>query len=95
MDSPTRTPGRNLPEELREVSVVRITDPTAVGDVIEVYGMDVINLDPEKFEYRQVMVPLEECTLIYQHNNAKLKPENCRKSRTRILVTTAAITSAS
>ena len=73
MNPPTRIPGRDLPEELREVSVVRITDPTAVGDVIEVYGMDVINLDPEKFEYRQVMVPLEECTLIYQHTNAALR----------------------
>lgn len=73
MNSPSRTPDRNLPEELREVSVVRITDPTVVGDVIEVYGMDVINLDPEKFEYRQVMVPLEECTLIYQHTNGALR----------------------
>lgn len=33
MDSPTRTPARDLPTELREVSVLRITDPTAVGVV--------------------------------------------------------------
>ncbi|MHC4145774.1 MAG: helix-turn-helix domain-containing protein [Planctomycetota bacterium] len=55
------------------MSVVRITDPTAVGDSVEVYDMDVINLDPEDFEYRQVIVPLEECSLIYQHTNTALR----------------------
>ena len=49
---------------------MHITDPTAVGDVNEVYGMDVINLDPEDFEYKQITVPLEECSLIYQSSNA-------------------------
>ena len=41
------------------MSVLRITDPTAVGDSIEVLNMDVINLDPEGFEYKQVSVCLE------------------------------------
>jgi AraC-like DNA-binding protein len=59
--------------ERREVSVVRITDPTAVGDSVEVYDMDVINLDPEDFEYKQVIVPLEECSLIYQQTNTALR----------------------
>ena len=35
--------------------------------------MDVINLDLEDFEYRQVTVPLEECCLIYQWSNAALR----------------------
>ena len=35
--------------------------------------MDVINLDPEDFEYKQVSVPLEECCLIYQWTNAPLR----------------------
>jgi len=35
--------------------------------------MDVINLDPEKFEYKQVSVPLEECCLIYQRTTAALR----------------------
>ena len=52
---------------------MHITDPTAVGDVNEVYDMDVINLDPEDFEYKQVTVPLEECSLIYQSSNAALR----------------------
>jgi len=52
---------------------VHITDPTAVGDSIEVLNMDVINLDPEEFEYKQVSVPLEECCLIYQRTNAALR----------------------
>ncbi|MHC4227620.1 MAG: helix-turn-helix domain-containing protein [Planctomycetota bacterium] len=55
------------------MSVVRITDPTAVGDSVEVYDMDVINLDPEDFEYKQVIVPLEECSLIYQQTNTALR----------------------
>jgi AraC-like DNA-binding protein len=35
--------------------------------------MDVINLDPEEFEYKQVSVPLEECCLIYQWTNKALR----------------------
>jgi len=36
-------------------------------------NMDVINLDPEKFEYKQVSVPLEECCLIYQRTTAAMR----------------------
>ena len=35
--------------------------------------MDVINLDPEDFEYKQITVPLEECSLIYQSSNAAVR----------------------
>ena len=42
----------DLPIEHRRVSVLRITDPTAVGDSIGVLNMDVINLDPKTFEYK-------------------------------------------
>ena len=69
----TQIPGRDLPDNQREVSVVRITDPTAVGDSVEVYDMDVVNLDPEQFEYKQITVPLEQCSLIYQHTNKALR----------------------
>jgi AraC-like DNA-binding protein len=58
---------------LREVSVLRLTDPTAVSDAIEVYDMDVINLNPEEFEYTQITVPLGECSLVYQHTNKALR----------------------
>ncbi len=73
MDSPTRTPERNLPNELREVSVVKITDPTAVSDSIEVLSQDVVNLDPEGFEAKRITVPLAECCLIYQWTNATIR----------------------
>ncbi len=73
MDPTKRNPRLDPPENRREVSVLRITDPTAVGDSIEVYDMDVINLDPEEFEYKQITVPLEECSLIYQHTNTALR----------------------
>ena len=49
MDTPTRTPGRNLPDDQRAVSVLRITDPTTVGDSNEVYDMDVIDV-PADFD---------------------------------------------
>ncbi len=35
--------------------------------------MDVINLDLEGFEYKQVSVPLDECCLIYQWTNTPLR----------------------
>jgi len=69
----TRIPGYDHPEGKREVSVLRITDPTAVGDFLKVYDMDVINLDPDEFEYKQITVPLEDCSLIYQHTNKALR----------------------
>ena len=53
--------------------MLRITDPTAVGESVEVYDMDVINLDLEEFEYTQITVPLEECSLIYQRTNKALR----------------------
>ncbi len=58
--------------------VVHITDPTAVGDSIELVNLDVINLDPEHFEVKRVSVPLKECYLIYSCTNAALR------ARTRI-----------
>jgi AraC family ethanolamine operon transcriptional activator len=73
MKPPTENSRHNLPEGHKEVSVLRITDPTAVGDSIEVLNMDVINLDPEGFEYKQVSVPLAECCLIYQWTNTPLR----------------------
>ena len=78
MDSPTQTPWRDLPKELREVSVVRLTDPTDVRSSIDVLNQDVVNLNPEGFEVKRVTVPLEECCLIYQWSNAALR------TRTRI-----------
>ncbi len=53
--------------------MLHITDPTAVGESVELYDMDVINLDLEKFEYKQITVPLEECSLIYQRTNKALR----------------------
>jgi AraC-like DNA-binding protein len=35
--------------------------------------MDVVNLDPEEFEYKQVTVPLDECSLIYQRTSKALR----------------------
>ena len=35
--------------------------------------MDVVNLDPEKFEYKQIKIPLEDGVLVYQHTNAAMR----------------------
>ena len=78
MDSPTRTLERNLPRELREVSVVHMTDPTAIRGSIEILNQDVVNLDPAGFEVKRVTVPLAACCLLYQLTNAALR------TRTRI-----------
>ena len=55
------------------MSVVRMTDPTAVRGSIEVLDQDVVNLDPNVFEVKRVTVPLQECCLIYSWSNAALR----------------------
>ena len=73
MDSPTQIPQRDLPKELREVSVQHIADPTTARDLIEVLDQDVVNLDPKAFEVKRVTVPLEECCLVYIRSNSALR----------------------
>lgn len=73
MNSPPQTSSSKLPKEFREVSVVHMTDPTAVRGSIEVLNQDVVNLDPKSFEVKRVTVPLEECCLIYTHTNAAVR----------------------
>ena len=68
-------PGHDLPQELREVSIVRITDPTAVSDSIEVLNQDVVKLDQTAFEAKRVTVPLAGCCLIYQSTNTALRSQ--------------------
>lgn len=75
MNPPRLPKERDLPNELREVSVVRITDPTVIRGSIEVINQDVVNLDPHGFEVKRVTVPLEECCLIYQRSNAALRTQ--------------------
>jgi AraC-like DNA-binding protein len=78
MDSPTKTPEREQLKEQMTVSVARLTDPTAVDESIEVLDQDVVNLDEKGFEVKRVTVPFEECCLIYQWTNARLR------TRTRV-----------
>ena len=78
MDTATQGPTRDLPKELREVSVVEITDPTTVDGSIKVLDQDVVNLDPEGFQLKRVTVPLTECCLVLQVCNAAVR------TRTRI-----------
>ena len=75
MDSITRTPAHDLPQELREVSVALIRDPTTVRGSIEVLNQDVVNLDSKGFEVKRVTVPLVECCLIYTRSNSALRTQ--------------------
>ena len=69
---------QDLPEELRWVSVLKLTDPTAVSESIELLSQDVVNLEPASFEVKRVTVPLKDCCLIYQSSAASIR------SRTRV-----------
>ena len=73
MKSPPQKHARDLPIELREVSVVKMTDPTVVRGSIEVLNQDVVNLDPKGFEVKRITVPFEDCCLIYSRTNSALR----------------------
>jgi len=75
MDSQKQIPSRDLPKELRTVSIVHLSDPAAVADSIEVLNQDVVNLDPKAFEIKRITVPFEECCLIYQWSNVALRTQ--------------------
>ena len=78
MDSPTKPPERDLPNQQGAVSVVHITDPTAVGESVELLDQDVVSLGAREFAAKRVTVPLEKCGLMYQWTNARLR------SRTKV-----------
>ena len=73
MNVPTSGYTQDLPQELREVSVARMTDPTAVHESIELLRQDVVNLGHRAFEVKRIAVPFEECCLIYQRSDVDLR----------------------
>ena len=73
MDSLTQNSTSKLPKELREVSVERLTDPTAVRGAIEVLDQDVVNLDAKGFEVKRVVVPLVDSCLVYVSSSAAVR----------------------
>jgi len=75
MDSPTQHTEPSLPRELCEVSVVNMTDPTAIRGSIELLDQDIVNLDETRFEAKRVTVPLVNCCLIFQSTNAALRTQ--------------------
>lgn len=73
MDSSSQAATHDLPNDLKEVLVSRFTDPTTVGDSIELVNLDVVNLDSEQFEIKRVSVPLAECVLIYTYTSTAVR----------------------
>ena len=73
MNPPDKNIPQNLPNELQEVSVVRLTDPVAARGNIEVLDQDVVNLGQNIFEVKRITVPCDECCLIYSWSNSALR----------------------
>ena len=73
MNSPTQTPEQNSPKEQKTVSVVHISDPTAVGDSVEVVDQDIVSLGAADFQAKRVTVPFEDSCLMYQWTNSRLR----------------------
>ena len=71
MNSPT--PEQNSPKEQKTVSVVHISDPTAVGDSVEVVDQDIVSLGAADFQAKRVTVPFEDSCLMYQWTNSRLR----------------------
>ena len=63
----------DIRQEQAAVSVVHLTDPTAVGDSIEVLNQDVIKLGKSDFKAKRVTVPFVDCCLIYHWTNSRLR----------------------
>ena len=55
------------------VSVVQLTDPTAVKDGLEALEQDVLSLDERPFFAQRVVVRLEGCMLLFQKTNSRLR----------------------
>jgi AraC family ethanolamine operon transcriptional activator len=55
------------------VTVVDITDPTAVGDTVEVLDQDVVDLDAKPFRVKRVTVRLEENLVVFQATSSRLR----------------------
>ena len=73
MNSTFETKVRDLPIELRKVSVERIADPTTVQETVKVLNHEVVHLAPDIFKVKRVTVPLEQCCLIYTWSNTALR----------------------
>jgi len=55
------------------VTVVELTDPTTVGEDIEILRQDLVQLESKPFRARQVYVRLEDSLVLYQSTNVRLR----------------------
>ena len=75
MNVPTKAHKQKIPKEQSVVSVVHTTDPTAIGETVEVLDQDIVNLGEQGFEAKRVSVPFKDCCLLYQWTNARLRAQ--------------------
>ena len=78
MNSPEHSKNRDAGAAALQVSVVQFSDPTAVGDDVELLDQDIVNLDTSNFEAKRVTVPFHQSGLMYQKTSARLR------TRTRV-----------
>lgn len=67
---PTRT---DTPDNRSAVTVVEISDPTAVGQSIEVIEQDVVQLESKPLRVRRVLVRLGASVVLFQSTNLSVR----------------------
>lgn len=68
MDKPTPSPFAS-----RAVTVVQISDPTAIGENIEVLRQDAVQLKSRRLRARRVVIRLDSCVVVYHSTNLPIR----------------------
>ena len=55
------------------VTVVELSDPTAIGENIEILRQDLVQLETKPLRARQIYVRLEDSMVIFQSANVKMR----------------------
>ena len=69
--------GASLPA----VTVVEISDPTTVGESIEIIRQDLVQLETKPLRARQIYVHLEDSLILFQSTNVKLRVRTTANNR--------------
>jgi AraC family ethanolamine operon transcriptional activator len=55
------------------VTVIDITDPTAIGEDVEVLGQDAVKLETEPLRAKQIIVRLDDSLVLFQSTNLRMR----------------------
>ena len=73
MKTPPLPAQPDTPRTLSAVTVVEISDPTAVGETIEVIEQDAVQLESKPLRVRRVVVRLEASVVLYHSTNLPVR----------------------